>query len=314
MTQSIVLRSLSVLVLGLAACGGGQPSGAQGATSSETSGNEPTAVERLTAPLMVQNVGFQTPESVLYDAQSDVYLVSNIQGSPLDADDQAFISRVKPDGTVAALKWIDSSKADVELDAPKGMAVSNGVLYVADITKVRKFELATGKQLGSIPIEGTTFLNDITVDRNGNVYVSDSGLTTGFSPSGTDAVYRITKDDKVTPIIKDTNLGRPNGLYASNDGLWVVTFGSGELYKLGEDGQRSDVHKLPKGSLDGVIDAGGKPLVSSWEASAVYRLEDQGPVEVISGVSAPADIGYDSKRNRVLIPLFNDNAVAIHQL
>jgi hypothetical protein len=215
---------------------------------------------------------------------------------------------------VAQLKWIDSAAEGVEHDAPKGMAVAAGVLYVADIDKVRKFELASGKPLGAIRIEGATFLNDVAVDRSGNLYVSDSGLTTGFAPSGSDAIYRIGKDELVTAVAKDLSLGRPNGLYAAADGLWVVTFGSGELFKLDQNGQRSQLQKLPKGSLDGIVSAGGHQFVSSWEASAIYRIDVGGPVEVVSGVSAPADIGYDSKRKRLLIPLFNDNTVAIHQL
>src|SRR4051812_13349001 len=40
--------------------------------------------------------GVQTPESVLYDADSDVYLVSNINGAPLDADDNGYIMRISP--------------------------------------------------------------------------------------------------------------------------------------------------------------------------------------------------------------------------
>jgi sugar lactone lactonase YvrE len=127
-------------------------------------------------------------------------------------------------------------------------------------------------------------------------------------------VYRIDRNDQVTPIVRGTELGGPNGLLAAAGELWVVTFVSGELYKLGSDGQRSDVLKLPKGTLDGIVASQNGTLVSSWEGSAVYRMESGGPVEVVSGVNSPADIGFDTKRNRVLIPLFNDDAVMIHQL
>jgi sugar lactone lactonase YvrE len=283
-------------------------------THSESEQHEAVAMERLSAPLVVKDVGFMAPECVLYDAERDLYLVSNVQGSALDADDQAFISRLKPDGSLDALKWIDSAQPDVALDAPKGMALSGQVLYVADITHVRKFDRKSGAPLGSIRIQGATFLNDVAVDGAGNVLASDSGISTGFAASGTDAVYRIDRNDQVTPIVRGTELGGPNGLLAAAGELWVVTFVSGELYKLGSDGQRSDVLKLPKGTLDGIVASQNGTLVSSWEGSAVYRMESGGPVEVVSGVNSPADIGFDTKRNRVLIPLFNDDAVMIHQL
>jgi len=292
--------------------------GAQGAATGEQPGSAESAgaevIAKLEQPLLIKDVGFATPESVLYDAAADVYLVSNIEGSPLDADDKAFISRVAPDGSVLALKWIDSSSAEIALDAPKGMAVVGDVLYVADITFVRKFDRVSGKALGSIKIEGSTFLNDIAASADGDVFVSDSGLTTGFAPSGTDAVVRIGKDDKITPVIKNVALGRPNGLMASANGVWVVTFGSGELYRLDAEGQRAEIKKLPKGSLDGIVQSGASVVISSWEASALYEADGDGFRELVTGLDAPADIGLDTKRNRVLVPLFNQNAVSIHQL
>ena len=35
---------------------------------------------------------------------------------------------------------------------------------------------------------------------------------------------------------------------------------------------------------------------------------------MISGVEAPAAIGFDAKRNRVLIPLFKKDSVVFHSL
>jgi len=120
-----------------------------------------------TAPIVIANAGFRTPESVLYDADSDVYLVSNINGEELAADANGFISRVDPTGRVVELKWIDGSRPEQALDAPKGMAFSDGVLYVADITSVRMFDGATGKAAGKVTIPGATFLNDVAAAPDG---------------------------------------------------------------------------------------------------------------------------------------------------
>lgn len=312
--RTCILACVSLIGAGFTAqgCGAKQAEPARASAPSKSVGTE--VVKKLEHPLLIKDVGFMTPESVLYDAVADVYLVSNIQGSPLGADDQAFISRLSPDGSMLALKWIDSASAEVSLDAPKGMTIAGNVLYVADITQVRKFDRISGKALGSIPVAGSTFLNDIAAAADGSLYVSDSGLTTGFSPSGTDAIVRITSDDKVTPLIKDVALGRPNGLLATADGVWVVTFGSGELYRIDNQGQRGEIQKLPKGSLDGIIQSGTSVVISSWEASSLYTPDGDGFREIATGLDAPADIGFDSKRDRVLVPLFNQNAVSIHQL
>lgn len=258
--------------------------------------------------------GFSTPESVLYDAENDVYLVSNINGTPLDADDNGYITKVSPDGKITEAKWIDGSKDTVKLDAPKGMAIANGMLYVSDINVVRKFDMKTGEAKGEIKVEGATFLNDLANGPDGSVYVTDSGLDAKFGPTGTDAIYVIGKDDKLKTIIKDKALAAPNGVTAGDEGsVWVVTFGSGEIYAVDAKGKKAAGQKLPKGQLDGVVVlGGGEVLVSSWEGSAIYRGKPGGEWKaVVENVKSPADIGYDTKRHRILIPIFQGNSIII---
>jgi SMP-30/Gluconolactonase/LRE-like region len=258
--------------------------------------------------------GFSTPESVLYDVQSDLYFVSNINGSPSDKDDNGFISKLGPDGTVIELKWIDGGSEEVTLNAPKGSVISNGVLYVADIDTVRKFDASTGEAKGEIKIKGATFLNDVALAPDGTIYVTDSGLKPDFSNSETDAVYAIKKG-KAKVLIKSKDLKNPNGVIADESGVWVVTFGANELYNV-KDGVKADVKTLPKGKLDGIAKtADGKLFVSSWESNQVFRgsLTEQF-VPVVSDVVSPADIAYDAKRNRLLIPRFMENTVQLSQL
>ena len=266
--------------------------------------------------IVVENVGFKTPESVLYDPVADVYLVSNINGSSLEADGNGFISRLSPDGTVEELMWIDGTAEDVTLNAPKGMTISGKTLYVTDITVVRMFDRESGAPKGEIAIEGSTFLNDLTTGPDGTVYVTDSGLKGGeggFVPSGTDAVYRITENGTAEMLAGGDELSRPNGIVVDAAGVWVVPFGSASLYRV-EGGQKVDVANLPTGGLDGLIMlTDGDLLVSSWEGQAVYRGPAAGPFDIaIAEVQAPADIGFDTKRNHLLIPLLQSDVVEIH--
>jgi sugar lactone lactonase YvrE len=261
--------------------------------------------------------GFETPESVLYDADSDIYLVSNINGKPVEADDNGYIAKVSPDGKITEGKWIDGTKDTVKLDAPKGMAISGGILYVADITVVRKFDAKTGEPKGEVKIAGSTFLNDVAPAADGGVFVTDTGVDASFKPNGSDAIYKIGKDDKVKPLIKDKGLANANGIVAAPDGsVWVVTFGSGEIYQVDAKGKKQAAQKLPKGQLDGVVMLdGGDFLVSSWEGSAVYRGKPGGEWKpVVENVKSPADIGYDSKRKRLMIPIFQGNSVILQPL
>ena len=259
--------------------------------------------------------GFQTPESVLWDPDQDVYFVSNINGEPTAADDNGFISRINPETMQIDLKWIDAAKPDILLNAPKGLGILGDNLYVADLTVVRKFDRKTGKPAGEIKIPGSTFLNDIASDGK-SIYVTDSGMKAGakgFDPTGTDAVWRIT-NDKPEKIASGTDLNRPNGVDIAEGKIWVVSFASNELYQI-SNGKKTSVAKLPKGSLDGLVHlSDGSFLVSSWDGKAVYRGKGNSFQTVVDNVDSPADIGYDSKRHRLLIPHFMENIVTVHDV
>jgi sugar lactone lactonase YvrE len=321
MARSLRFASWTLLTLA-AACGGETPPPAPPPppppSASAAAPEAPAASVTAAAPAppveppkpappsaVVTFTGLATPESVLYDADNDRYLVSNINGTPTDKDNNGFISVLSPDGTVTTLKWIEGGKKGVKLDAPKGMALVKGVLYVADITSVRMFDAKTGAPKGNVAIPSSTFLNDVAAAPDGKVYVSDSGMKaspTGFDPTGTDAVYAIEKG-KAKAIAKGTDLHRPNGVAWTDKGLLVVTFASNEIYRLDEKGAKQDVTTTPKGGLDGLIVLGDTLLVTSWEGSAIYRGKLGGTFEtVLSDQTSPADIGYDTKRERLLIP------------
>lgn len=268
-------------------------------------------------PKRVADVGFQTPESVLAGPDNDVYYVSNINGSPAAADGNGFISKMSPEGEVVMLKWIDGEAKGVTLNAPKGSTIVGGTFYVADIDHVRMFDVASGKPKGEVAIKGATFLNDVTHDDAGNVYVSDTGIKftdKGAQPTGTAAIYSIDPKGKVTKVAAGDELKGPNGVAWSGGTLYTVTFGANELLAIGKDGKPEVKAKLPKGSLDGlIIVSPDKVYVSSWEAKAVFAGPMAGPFKAaITDVPAPADIGYDAKRKKVMVPLFQDNAVAIY--
>lgn len=260
---------------------------------------------------------FRTPESVLYDAAGDVYLVANINGNPADKDDNGFISRVNPDGRVDQLKFIDGAGDSVTLNAPKGMGIRGDTLFVADIDEVRMFDRTTGSVLGSRPVRGATFLNDLTVGPDGTVYVTDSGLREDFTPSGSDALIRFDAGGRPVRMIRGDALGRPNGIVADSSGVFVVSYGSGEAYHITPSGER---HALPKpavGELDGLVRAAdGALLASSWEDSSIVRLAAGGSAwtKLMGGLPTPADIGLDTRRNRLLIPSFQNNRVEIRPL
>ena len=257
--------------------------------------------------------GFMTPESVRYDSASDLYLVANINGAPLDKDNNGYISQISPDGKTVNARFIAGGANGVTLNAPKGTAIVGDTLYVSDIDTVRSFDRKTGAVKGNVAIAGATFLNDLAAAPDGSVYVSDSGLDATFASNGADAVYKISPAGAVTKIVSGVTLNRPNGLAVLSSGkVQVVPFGSNEIYTVTDAGVVGYRKTLPGGQLDGVEVYNGGLLVSSWETSSVYFVPASGAVTTVaSGVKSPADIGLDSRRGRVLIPLFMDNTVRV---
>ncbi len=307
MTRPRVARLLATLTTAaaLGACGGGDQ-----------------AVSTATG-IDIADVGFMTPESVLHDPVADVYLVSNINGHPTAEDDNGFISRITPDGQVENLRWLDGASPSYFLHAPKGMAIRGDTLFVADIECVRMFHRVNGTFEGVLCLDGVTFLNDVAIGPEGSLFVTDSGLQDdgagGLAPSGTDAVYRypVREGLQGATLAKNPNLGAPNGIAVGTRGIFVVTFGSGEIMALTAMGDKTTVLPAsPNRQLDGIVFlADGGFLFSNWADSTVYRVGADGAVtRVVQNVAAPADIGLDATRNRLLIPLFMDNKVLIREL
>jgi len=268
------------------------------------------------ATIVVRDAGLQMPKSVLWDAGQDVYFVSNINGDSAIPNRNGFLSKIGPDGKVIALKFVDGSKKASELNSPKGLAIIGDILYVADLNVVRKFDRKSGKAKGVITVPNSVFLNDLSASPDGKtLYVSDSAVTFkagSFAGTGKDAIYAINvKKGSAAVLISDEALHWPSGLLADDDGVWVVALGANHLFHVDQQGGTGPATRLPKGGLDGIVRlADGSFLISSWEASAIYRGFSRGEFkEVISGIPSPADIGLDSKRNSLLIPIFQKSAV-----
>ena len=306
----------------LAACG---PSGDRAAAGDST-----TAIDSATAsadvPAQARRVtsvtGFKTPESVRYDAAEDVFYVSNINGSPVAKDNNGFISRVRADGAIDSLMFVAGGRGSVTLNAPKGMALVGDTLWVTDIDAVRAFERRTGKPVATIDFarRGAKFLNDIAAGPDGALYITDTGIRfrgNDVQHPGPDRIFRIAPNRAVTVAIQGDTLGRPNGIAwdDANDRFIVVSFGGTRIFAW-EPGKAAPTPIASgAGQFDGVeVLADGRVLVSSWTDSTVSVVQDSTMTRMISGLPSPADIGVDSKRQRVAVPLFNDGRVELWQI
>lgn len=237
------------------------------------------------------------PESVLPDEKEIVLFVSLIDGGGWDADGKGGVAKLSPDGKTYQGTWITG------LQAPKGLGRYAGRLYVADITEVVVIDIKKGAVEKRIAVDSARGLNDITVDKKGNVYVSDSR---------TARIWKIQNDQ---PALYLENLKGVNGLKSVGDDLIIA---SGKNF-LKADARKNltKIAELPQGG-DGIEPVGGGDyLVTSW-GGYIFYVSAGGQVETLLETHQQkintADIGYDPKKKIVYVPTFNGKSVVAYQL
>jgi hypothetical protein len=238
------------------------------------------------------------PESVLYDAQNKLLYTSLINGKPDSADGVGGIAKVGLDGKIIDANWVTG------LDAPKGLGKFGNTLYAADLTQVDVIDIPTAKVVKRIPVPGAMFLNDITVDANGIVYVSDTRLA---------KVFRI-ENGTATEYL--SNLKNANGVLAVNNDVYILA--SGTLYKADANKKLTIITNGMDESTDGVEQvSGGDFIVSSWNG-IVYYVKQNGIKETLFDTRAQkissADIGYDAQNKIIYVPTFFGKSIVAYQL
>lgn len=240
----------------------------------------------------------KVPESVLFDAGRGVLYTSNIDGEPWGDDGKGSIGKVGLDGKIIAGEWITG------LSAPKGMALHGKLLYVGDMNRIVVVDVEQGAIVDKILVEGSEGLNDVTVDANGVVYVSDSKAKRLYS----------IKEGKASLLLQ--GLKAPNGVLAHQGELYVLE--NGGLYRVGKNKELVLLSGGLEGNADGLENvAGGDFLVSCW-AGVIHYVRADGTHEVLLDTSADkinsADIGYDAKKRIVYVPTFFKNSVVAYEL
>lgn len=243
----------------------------------------------------------RTPESVIYDDKTELIYVTNVNEKPWEKDGNGFVSQLDITGALVNLKWIEG------LDGPKGMAIVNGHLFVADIDALVEIDIEKGEIVSTIEIEGAVNLNDVT-NYNGAIYVSDSG---------DDAVYKY-EDGQMQKILTDLAT-RPNGLRIVDGQLFVAYSGTSKLQKIDLVTGTRDSITSGIGHGDGIMETNtpNSFVVSGWQGQVYHYSPDKGLVNLIDTKDQninSADIWLIKESNTLLVPTFFDNRVVAYKL
>ena len=241
----------------------------------------------------------KTPESIIYDSNNDVIYAGNMNEGTWRKDGDGYISILSKDGKMKVEKWI------TDLSNPKGMGLWEGKLFVADCDEVVEINISKGEITMRYKAETARTLNDIDINSEGKVFVSDSRRGDVYYVGDTSVIF----------WVKIEGQGGINGLYALKDSLLV---GGDRITKVDYETGNQDPYIYGTGDIDGIEWVGGNQyIVSDW--NGIVRLVSPTSHPVILLNTKPdsintADIEFIQKENILLIPTFFDNRVLAYKL
>jgi len=249
------------------------------------------------------------PESVVFDAPRNRYIVSNWgDGSIVQIDSNGtqsyFSTKLQHKYKVAGLYILD----DILLAA-------SGDTLNCDTTGtgLTGFNIETGEIVFHIPIPGIGLPNDITSDKNGIIYLTDYWGN---------KLYKIV-NHKASVFIRE-NLNYPNGIMYDKEQNRLLILSVGGLnapilaVNLPDTTLSVAVETGFTQGLDGIdMDKKGRIYISEWGSDGIYRFDKNFKVESVlfsSGHTDPADIYIDKINNVLVVPNFSSNAIDFIQL
>jgi sugar lactone lactonase YvrE len=263
-----------------------------------------------TIKLLSETENLSHAESVAYDQKRDLLYVS-VQGEQEPGDGS--IATLKTDGS------IQNASFATGLNNPKGIAVKDNKLYVSDATELIEIDINSGSILNRYSSGDEQFLNDVAIDNQGNVYVSDMR---------TSSIYKLDTKGTFGKWMSTPELENPNGLLVVNDILYVAAWGlpdtndpqaipQGRFLKVNL--QTQFVEKItarPQGNLDGLqVYDEDHFLLSDWRKGLIFKVSKSGEMSLfLTSEISVGDILYIQDQKLLALPLNRQNKVQIYQV
>jgi len=248
--------------------------------------------------IWTSSADFNTPESVLYNPEMEICFVANMGTEKDTKTEDGFISLMNLDGEITNLKWVTG------LRDPKGMAVFNGRLYVADMDELVVIDIAAASFITKYHKPTSKFLNDVTVSNEGIVYVSDMR---------DQRIYALINGE-FTSWLNDPRLENVNGLWAENGILYA---GNASVWEINPETKEMKEIVTGCGGIDGLETIGGGRFIFSNWGGKIYVSKDSTSILLIDTSEAKlntADLDYLPTSKRVLVPTFFGNTIDCYQL
>jgi len=246
----------------------------------------------------------KTCESVRYDVDKKSIYVSNIGGvPPSKKDGDGSISIINLDGKIINQNWTTG------IDAPKGIDFFNEKLYVADIDAIVRIDKKTGVIEKKYPVSDAIFLNDVAIDSNGDVYVTDSK---------NDKIYKLV-DDAVSVWMALEGMN-PNGVLVEDSRILVVSSSKGDFISIDKKTKEQTILATGIVGGDGIVSIKEGYIISAWQGEIYFvekNAKSEGVIKILDTKDQKlntADIGIIPEKNILLVPTFFGNKVVAYKI
>lgn len=248
------------------------------------------------------------PECFVIDPASGDLYISNIvtpNEGYWEDDNNGFISKMAPDGTMIKLRWLESTP-DMPINAPKGMCIFKGRLYFTDNTKLKSCRLDDPSKVEIIEIKDAENLNDLAADAE-SIWVTDTAKG---------KIFRIVPDENITEIPAPESV---NGVTTYNGKAFAVSWDLHEIYELDPTGKNQPV---PFGLAENFVTLDcievmpdGTFIISDYNGNMLYSISpDRKTVTKLIELQSPADFALDRKNNLIYVPEMLVNRAVILKL
>jgi len=258
--------------------------------------------------------GFKMPESVVYDKERQKIYVSNINGGPLERDQNGSISIMDVDGSNLVVDWVSG------LSSPKGMDLYGNKLYVADVGDLVVIDVDSGEITARYPAPSSKVLNGLDVTEDGTVYVSD----------WLGSKIYVLDDHKLELWLEDQTLNLPNGLFVADDHLYIGTWGTNPKVDFTTDTSGTflkvslhtkEIKTLNSGkpwmNLDGIHKVSENEFfLTDFIKGELLVFNTDGEISKTHKLASPssADFFYVKEQNLLIVPYLMGAKVVAYKL
>ncbi|MDO1500426.1 hypothetical protein Q2T40_09835 [Winogradskyella maritima] len=272
-------------------------------TEESTTSDSQTEISALpTATFTSETLGLKSCESAVYDATTN-HIYASLIGGREEGDGS--IAKLKLDGTLVDSMFI------INLNDPKGIVVTGDKLFVSDVKHLVEADVNTGVILNTYTQDSVNFLNDVEIDSEGNIYVSDTSNS---------EIYKLDTKGNFELWLADEALDRPNGLLYEDGTMYVASWGAseegGRVSKIDMQTKQIDYITRKIGNLDGIRPYGdGRLLISDWRSGNIHLISMNGEIDSLTTVGmSVGDIAYIKDKSLLFLPMNRQSRLLFYNL